>query len=196
MSILTTKRVEKHFTEGRETVPVLRGIDFSVERGEIVSLDARLSRINDFSMLVEFDSGMAATFVTSADASWYFPYERVEVFGEYSTIETAEMESISYRLGLESETVNEDFRSLPPEQKLGLAEVPVHVATGLTPTQLKAYRIADNQTATIADWNFDLLPIELASLEEADFDLGLLGFSSEELTKIMGTSTTGLEACQ
>ncbi|HUP59340.1 MAG TPA: ABC transporter ATP-binding protein [Thermoanaerobaculia bacterium] len=39
MTILTTRHVEKTFTEGRETVPVLRGIDFSVERGEIVSLE-------------------------------------------------------------------------------------------------------------------------------------------------------------
>jgi len=39
MSILHTRNVQKHFTEGRETVPVLRGIDFDVERGEIVSLE-------------------------------------------------------------------------------------------------------------------------------------------------------------
>jgi putative ABC transport system ATP-binding protein len=39
MSILQTKNIEKQFTEGRETVPVLRGIDFAVERGEIVSLE-------------------------------------------------------------------------------------------------------------------------------------------------------------
>ena len=39
MSILHTRNVQKHFTEGRETVTVLRGIDFSVERGEIVSLE-------------------------------------------------------------------------------------------------------------------------------------------------------------
>ena len=38
-SILHTRNVQKHFTEGRETVTVLRGIDFSVERGEIVSLE-------------------------------------------------------------------------------------------------------------------------------------------------------------
>ena len=49
--------------------------------GEIASLDARLSGPNDFSMLVEFVSGMYATFVTSADTGWFFPYERVEVFG-------------------------------------------------------------------------------------------------------------------
>jgi DNA modification methylase len=71
-------------------------------------------------------------------------------------------------------------------KKLGLAQVPVHVATDLTPEQIRAYRIADNQTATIADWDMQLLPSELASLQDADFDLGLLGFSNEELAKIMG----------
>jgi len=39
MSILHTRNVQKHFTEGRETVTVLRGIDFEIERGEIVSLE-------------------------------------------------------------------------------------------------------------------------------------------------------------
>ena len=48
-------------------------------------------------------------------------------------------------------------------QKLGMAQVPVHVAD-LTPAQARAYRIADNQTATIAEWDMDLLPLELAGL--------------------------------
>lgn len=39
MSIVKTKAVEKHFAEGRESVAVLRGIDFAVDRGEIVSLE-------------------------------------------------------------------------------------------------------------------------------------------------------------
>lgn len=39
MSILEANQIEKHFTEGRETVRVLRGIDFGVDRGEIVSLE-------------------------------------------------------------------------------------------------------------------------------------------------------------
>lgn len=90
--------------------------------GEVVSLDARLSRPNDFSMLVEFASGMYATFVTSADASWFFPYERMEVYGAYSTVETGEMETLSYRFGLESDTVTEDFRDVPMEERLGFQE--------------------------------------------------------------------------
>src|SRR6185295_4571295 len=39
-------------------------------------------------------------------------------------------------------------------KKLGLEFIPVHVAAGLTPAQIKAYRIADNKTAEIADWDF------------------------------------------
>ncbi len=59
--------------------------------------------------------------------------------------------------------------------KLGLTEVPVHVARGLTPEQARAYRIADNQTATLSAWDDDLLVAELAALQAADFDLGLTG---------------------
>ncbi len=70
-------------------------------------------------------------------------------------------------------------------QKLGLAKVPVHVATDLTPQQIKAYRIADNQTATIAEWDFDLLPIELSELRDEGFDLGLLGFDADELAGLL-----------
>ena len=70
-------------------------------------------------------------------------------------------------------------------QKLGLKQVPVHVATDLTPAQVKAYRVADNQTATLAEWNYDLLPLELKDLQGMDFDLALLGFSPEDLGAIL-----------
>src|SRR3990167_580863 len=69
--------------------------------------------------------------------------------------------------------------------KLGLKEVPVHVATDLSPEQIKAYRIADNKTAELAEWDLDLLPIELSELAGMDFDLELLGFSQDELAKLL-----------
>ncbi|MGL6095614.1 MAG: DNA modification methylase [Fimbriiglobus sp.] len=75
-------------------------------------------------------------------------------------------------------------------QKLELDKVPVHVATDLSPEQVRAYRIADNQTASLATWDYDLLPIELASLKEADYDLGLLGFDPDELAKLLDPSLT------
>jgi len=66
-------------------------------------------------------------------------------------------------------------------QKLGLDRVPVHVAKDLTPEQIRAYRIADNQTASLATWDEDLLPLELAELKALNYDLGLLGFSDDDL---------------
>lgn len=74
---------------------------------------------------------------------------------------------------------------LKAAQRLGLEKVPVHVATGLTPEQIRAYRIADNQTATIATWDQELLPLELAELQAGNFDLGLLGFDEDELAKYL-----------
>jgi DNA modification methylase len=69
--------------------------------------------------------------------------------------------------------------------KLGLETVPVHVAGGLSPAQAKAYRIADNQTATLSTWDDDKLPLELAALREMDLDLGLTGFPADELLRLL-----------
>jgi DNA modification methylase len=76
---------------------------------------------------------------------------------------------------------------LKAAQQLGLATVPVHVARGLTPAQRKAYRIADNKTAELADWDSAQLVAELADLREMDFDLDLLGFSADELSALFHT---------
>src|SRR5215472_8529393 len=42
--------------------------------------------------------------------------------------------------------------------KLGMAQVSVHVAVGLSPAQARAYRLADNQTATLSSWDENRLP--------------------------------------
>jgi DNA modification methylase len=70
-------------------------------------------------------------------------------------------------------------------KKMGLTEVPVHVATDLTPAQAKAYRLADNQTGSLAEWDKLLLPAELSELKADGFDLDLLGFDPDELTRWM-----------
>jgi DNA modification methylase len=69
--------------------------------------------------------------------------------------------------------------------QLGLETVPVHVATGLTPAQVKAYRLADNQTATLARWDDDRLALELAELQQMDFDVQATGFSAEDLLRLL-----------
>ena len=64
--------------------------------------------------------------------------------------------------------------------KLGLAQVPVVVLDHLTPTQRKAYILADNRLALDAGWDPEMLALEMAELSEAGFDLELTGFSDDE----------------
>jgi len=70
-------------------------------------------------------------------------------------------------------------------KQLGFDKVPVHVAKGLTPAQIKAYRLADNKTSELAEWDYDLLPIELSQLGEMDFDLASIGFSPDDLADLL-----------
>ncbi|QYK49101.1 MAG: ParB N-terminal domain-containing protein [Phycisphaeraceae bacterium] len=67
---------------------------------------------------------------------------------------------------------------------LGLDRVPVHVAD-LTPEQAKAYRLADNRTALIAEWSDELLAVELGELKALDIDLAGLGFTDVEISKLL-----------
>lgn len=78
---------------------------------------------------------------------------------------------------------------LKAAQNLGLSVVPVHIAEGLTEAQKKAYRIADNRLNDLAEWDNELLSLELEALTDADFDLGLLGFSGDELDELLDKST-------
>jgi len=66
-------------------------------------------------------------------------------------------------------------------QKLGLPEVPVHVALDLTPAQAKAYRIADNRASQEAEFDLPVLALEFEDLKALDFDLGLTGFDPNEI---------------
>lgn len=65
--------------------------------------------------------------------------------------------------------------------ELGWMEAPVHVAENLTPSQVKAYRLADNRTNQEATWDDELLKLELDDLKNLDFDLKLTGFEDYEL---------------
>ena len=68
-------------------------------------------------------------------------------------------------------------------KKLGLKEVPVIFVEGLTEAQRKAYILADNRLGELADWDMDLVKIELEELELADFDIDLTGFDINEFLK-------------
>lgn len=60
-------------------------------------------------------------------------------------------------------------------RKLGMKEVPVVVANNLTPEQVKAYRLADNKTGELTDWDMSLLDDELGDI--ADIDMSDFGFN-------------------
>src|SRR5580704_2827798 len=66
-------------------------------------------------------------------------------------------------------------------KKLGLKQVPVHVADNLTPAQVKAYRLMDNRSHDETDWDLELLGPELEELHDLGFDLELTGFDPHEI---------------
>jgi ParB-like chromosome segregation protein Spo0J len=70
-------------------------------------------------------------------------------------------------------------------RKLGLSEAPVIVLSHLSPTQRRALMIADNQIATNAGWNEEMLAAELAALKDEAFDLELLGFDDAEIDRLL-----------
>ena len=69
---------------------------------------------------------------------------------------------------------------------MGLKEVPVLIAKGLTEAQKKAYRIVDNKTSELAEWDKELLKSEFLALQELDFDLNLTGFDLDEIARMSG----------
>ena len=78
--------------------------------------------LDDFSILISFQSGVQATMKTFAHSSWHFPFECFEGYGMHSTYETFEMEKISVTTGLESPTTTYDFSLATVSEKWGYIE--------------------------------------------------------------------------
>ena len=74
---------------------------------------------------------------------------------------------------------------LAAAQKLGLDVVPVVVLDHLTPTQRRALVIADNRIAENAGLDDAMLRIEIAALQDDNFDLSLTGFDADALAELM-----------
>ncbi len=73
---------------------------------------------------------------------------------------------------------------LKAAKALGLLEVPCVIAKNLTDAQSRAYRIMDNKSGESADWNYELLNIEISDLLGEDYDLDLTGFDERELADL------------
>lgn len=77
-------------------------------------------------------------------------------------------------------------------RKLGLAEVPTMVARGWSEAQKRAYVLADNKLALNAGWDDAMLAVELGALGDLGFDVGLTGFSDEEIAALTAEETEAL----
>ena len=77
-------------------------------------------------------------------------------------------------------------------QKLKMELVPVIELAHLTKAQKRAYIVADNKLALDADWDEELLTLELGELRDEGFDLALTGFNGRELDALFGEGGEGL----
>lgn len=74
---------------------------------------------------------------------------------------------------------------------LELDDVPCIVLPHLTPTQRRAYVLADNKLALNAGWDLEILSLEIGELKIDGFDLALTGFGELELVTLFTEKTTG-----
>jgi DNA modification methylase len=78
-------------------------------------------------------------------------------------------------------TVVDGHLRLKAAKKLGLSEVPVVLADDMTEAQIKAFRLSVNKVAELAEWDNELLALEIDDLRELGFDLELTGFELDEI---------------
>jgi DNA modification methylase len=78
-------------------------------------------------------------------------------------------------------------------RQLDMKEVPVIVLTNLNESQRRALVIADNQLALNAGWDEEILKVELAALQEENFDVDVVGFDDEELAQLLAEQDTAGE---
>ena len=69
-------------------------------------------------------------------------------------------------------------------QKLGETQVPTIELGHLNANQKRAYIIADNKLALNAGWDEQMLALEIQDLKDVGYDLGLIGFSIDEIVEI------------
>jgi DNA modification methylase len=68
---------------------------------------------------------------------------------------------------------------------LDITEVPVILCDEWSPAQVKAFRLMVNRSVTWADWDEELLALELQDIQELDFDLALTGFNPGEIDSLL-----------
>jgi len=78
---------------------------------------------------------------------------------------------------------------LKAARKLGITKIPVILCDEWTPAQVKAFRLLVNRSVTWADWDEELLSLELKEIRELDFDLELTGFDVPQIDELLALSS-------
>src|SRR5271168_5238898 len=74
---------------------------------------------------------------------------------------------------------------LKAARKLGITEIPIILCDEWTPAQVKAFRLMVNRSVTWADWDEELLALELQDIQASDFNLSLTGFNPGEIDALL-----------
>jgi myo-inositol 2-dehydrogenase/D-chiro-inositol 1-dehydrogenase len=95
--------------------------------GEITELTAYGSQheypeLDEFSVIFKFANGFHSTFASSSDASWHFPFERIETFCHHRTIMTEEMEKLLDSQGTDPNFDTHSFHMFEKEEKWGYVQ--------------------------------------------------------------------------
>ncbi|MEJ7847694.1 MAG: Gfo/Idh/MocA family oxidoreductase [Pyrinomonadaceae bacterium] len=95
--------------------------------GEIDELTAYGSQheypeLDEFSIIFKFKSGFHCTFASSSDASWHFPFERIEVFCHHRTIMTEEMEHLLDSRGMDANFETLSWHMTEKEERWGYVQ--------------------------------------------------------------------------
>jgi len=83
---------------------------------------------------------------------------------------------------------------LKAAQKLGMTELPVILCDDWSDAQVKAFRLLVNRSVTWAEWDEELVALELEELKELDFDLSLTGFEPIEIDNFLVDESKEQEA--
>ena len=92
-------------------------------------------------------------------------------------------------IALSSGLIVDGHLRIKAARQLGLGAVPVILADDLSEAQIKALRLIMNRSATWAEWDDDLLRLELEELQSLDYDLALTGFDDGELDRLLAATS-------
>jgi 16S rRNA G966 N2-methylase RsmD len=87
-------------------------------------------------------------------------------------------------LAKSDKTIVDGHLRLKAAKKLGLEEVPVLLCDDMTDIQVRAFRLSVNKVSEFADWDSEMLRVELDALGVDGFDLELTGFSLDEIADL------------